>query len=802
MNWKKSIIFCVSFLTIFFGEIVVNVACGGEIDPYDYYISYFHNDVQGKDYDQFNFSEWEYLYRDEETVDEYDLNSAEWAKYLNVKKEDVRRVMYESDSATNVNLASLTKKSLKQLSPDLKDNTFIKALAKNKHALKYFAFAKSCEPLATANYDSWNPVVRDTAQMMDKAQQALKLITEVKKDVFLKLRYAYQAARLYHYAENYEACKAVYKQYIEPISSTDLAKGWAMAVYAGSVRYAGDPTEAAYLFSKVFNSNPERRVQAYKNFHYTSAAVADVLAFAQNDEEKAHVIAIKSFGNPNFDLTALRKVYSYIPDNLMNGTLLVREINKLERDFNKPGGFTSNYYDTDTRSNLKNNHLSQLELTKAFALKLADEKKYPEPELGIISAAYLNWLKKDDVAATALLQKLNPSTLKPRYQNQYQIINLLLNARKIKQGTFNANDLVSTLKWLDEKCKAKVTATENDYFASKRENKFLSTTRNFYQELLVPTYMKMGDTTRAALLMLKGDLDIDTVAGVKSFSVGMGWASLEFWRNYLSSSTLGKLEKRFNEKGAGKFDALLNNKLANLNKDDFYELYGTAYLREHQYQKALKCFEKLPANYEFLTPSDWYEDKELYADPFETTINDYPKKYTSAAKKYNKKSFAKEMVRLEKLLSTDKKNAAQHYFKMANGVYQTGYYGNAWSLISYDWSSYAVYEKAKYVFDQDFKLAATAKKWYLKARSLSNDAEFKAKCTFMLAKCEQKSKSSQTLNANNWYDLSYTERDNRIAHVNANNRYFTEMKQQYGQTAYYKKAAYECSYLSDFVVPR
>lgn len=409
MNWKKSLIFCASFFTVFFGEIVVNIACGGEIDPYDYYISYFHNDVQGKAYDQFNFSEWEYLYHDQESVDEYDLNSAEWANYLKVKKEEVHQVMYESDSATNVLLANLTKKNLKQLPQDLQKNAFVKALAKNKQALAYFAFAKSCEPLATVNYDPWNPVQRDTVQMTDKAQEALLQLAQVKKDSFLKLRYAYQALRMYHYAENYEACKATYKQYVEPLPSTDLAKGWAMAVYAGSVRYGGNPTEVAYLFSKVFNSNPERRVQAYKNFHYASAATDEVLTFAKNEEEKAYILAIKSFGNPEYDLNALEKVYASVPNNLMNGTLLVREINKLEKNLNMPSGLAKNYYyddDQQQKDNIRKANLQQLELTKTFALKLANEKKYPEPELGIISAAYLNWINNDDKAAADLLKRL------------------------------------------------------------------------------------------------------------------------------------------------------------------------------------------------------------------------------------------------------------------------------------------------------------------------------------------------------------------------------------------------------------
>lgn len=798
MNWKKSLIFCASFLTVFFGEIVVNIACGGEIDPYDYYISYFHNNVQGQDYDQFNFSEWEYLYHDQENVNEYDLNSAEWANYLKVKKQDVQQIMYESDSATNVLLANLTNKNLKQLPQTLQQNAFVKALAKNKQALTYFAFAKSCEPLATVSYDPWNPVQRDTVQMNNKAQEALLLLAQVKKDTFLKLRYAYQALRMYHYAENYEACKTVYKQYVETLPSTDLAKGWAMAVYAGSVRYSGNPIEAAYLFSKVFNSNPERKVQAYKNFHYTSTTTEQVLPLAKNDEERAHIWAIASFGNPEYDLHALEKVYASIPTSLMNGTLLVREVNKLEKNLNRPSGLAKNYYygdDQQQKDNIRKVNLQQLELTKAFALKLANEKKYPEPELGIMTAAYLNWLKNDDRAAAELLKQLNPSQLKPRYNNQYQIINLLINAKKIKRaGTFNVDELVPTLKWLDEKRK-EIQVPTDGYSVG---NRFVSTTRNFYQELLAPTYMKMGDTARAALLMLKGDLIPDSTKS-NGFSSRMSWTTLEFWQNYLSSATLEQLEKRWVKSGEGSFDALLNDDLRKLSQSDFYELFGTAYLRDHQYQRAVRCFEKLEATHKFKTPENWYQEVTMYANPFLTTIKDYPKQFTSKGETYNKKTFAKEMLRLEKLVLSDKKNAAQYYFKMANGVYQTGYFGNSWILISYGWSSYAVNEKPIYVYDNDYKLAQTAKKWYLKARSLSKDPEFRAQCTFMLAKCEQKRKANGVLSSSKWYDIDYSNRINQLYHSNRNNIYFAELKQQYANTAYFKKATNACSYLSDFI---
>ncbi|GAB1463584.1 hypothetical protein [Pedobacter sp.] len=803
MTWKKSIIFCVSFLTFYFGEIVVNIACGGEVDPYDYYISYFHNDVQGKDYEQFNYTDWQYLYYDEEKVSEYELNSAEWANYLKVNKADFHRIMYTSDSTTNAQFSSLSKENLNTFSEDVKSNSFVKGLLKSKNALAYFKFAKSCEPFAVADYDRWDAEGgRDSTKMIEKAQQAIAAIKTVKRDNFLKLRYAYQAVRMYHYAENYEACKSTYQQYVAPLSSADLAKGWAMAVYAGSVRYGGNPTEAAYLYSKVFANNTERRVQAYKNFHYTSAAVEEVLPFAQNDLERANIIAIAAFGKPELHLDQLKKVYGYAPSSLLNGTLLVREVNKLEQQLNANGGLTgdlySNWLSPQEADSVRKTYLQQLEETKAFALQLSAEKKYPEPQLGIITAAYLSWLKEDDKSAIELLKQLNPDQLEERYQNQYRIITLLINSRKLKQGNnFNEDELLPTLKWLDEKRMKSVkfvANNEDDYFALNRDNKFIATTRNFYQQLLAPSYLKMGDTARAALAMLKGDDVYEQRRDNRLYS-NMSHQTLSFWQKYLSANTMQKLEKRYSLASKDNFEGWLNSNFLNLSKDDFYELFGTAYLRNHQYEKAIACFKKLAKDYPFLSPIDWDGDT-LYADPFITTVNDYPKQYGTENKQYNKLTFAMEMLRLEKLTVSDKKNAALYYFKMANGVYQTGYYGNAWALISYSWSSYANYEKPSFFYDGDYKLAKKAKQWYLKARSLSKDTEFRAKCTFMLAKCEQKEKVNGVLSVNSWWD---NDAQNQLYRLNRSNPYFKELQRSYANTKYYRRAVEDCSYLSDFL---
>ncbi|TCC94293.1 hypothetical protein EZ428_05825 [Pedobacter frigiditerrae] len=817
LNWKKSLIFCVSFFAVFFGEVAVNIACGPEQDPYDYYVSYFHNNVQGNEYSPFAFNEMVYLYNENEVESEAEINSTEWAKYLNVKKEDVFKVMYAADSATSVKLSSF--QSITSLPDSLKQNSFLQSLTQKEGAKKYYLFAKSVEPLVTKDFDIWNPVAKDSLLMLKKADEANELAL-YEKDNFLKLRYAYQAERLYHYNGNYEKSKAVYEKLIEKNESISAVKGWALAIYAGAVRYAGKPDEAAYLFSKVFAGNPERRVQAYKNYYYTSSPLENALKFTKNNAEKASVWAINAFGNPTPDLESLHKIYEYAPSSLLNGALLVREINKLEQNLIKestlstnPADFYFNRYNDENKNvdSLQNASLKHLQSIKDFALKLAADKKYPQPELGTISAAYLSWMENNpDESLTYLASLTNPDKLPERLTNQVRIIQLLISATKINKGSeFKEIELVPVLKWLDEKRFAenieKPTANENyyDYDWANGENRFTLTTRNFYQQILAPAYAKMKDTAKAAMAMLKGDLKFKS-SKQAAFLNNMSASTIYFWQNSLSPKTmLAIADLKVNYKSDG-LDGMLSEGLNKLSSDDFYELLGTTYLRTHEYDKALTAFNKISVKYKYFAPSNWYSEKvdqKTYANPFIERIRDYPKRYGTKSPGITKKTFAQEMLRLQKLTVSDKANAALYYYKMANAIYQTGYYGNSWFLISYDWSSFSNFEKPTNSYDADYKLALTAENWYLKARTLTKDVNLKAKCTFMLAKCQQKKIINNSYGNINWYDDDYKESNRKFLALNYNNPYFKEMKLKYAATPYYKIAVGECSYFREFLRP-
>ncbi|MCZ4242774.1 hypothetical protein [Pedobacter punctiformis] len=808
---KLLLIFSVFFLT-FFGEIAINLACGGEIDPYDYYISYFHNNVEGDEYSPFAYNQMAYLNSEDDVESEPEINSREWAKYLDVKENDVFKVMYQADSATSVKLSKYNG-SISELPDSLQSNTFIQGLSKNKSALKYYVFAKSCEPLANVEFDLWNPQPRDSMAMKEKGEEALKLTT-VEKDDFLKLRYAYQTARMFHYAGAFDACKSAYNNFIKTNKTNSAVKGWGLALYAGSVRKTGNPEEAAFLFSRVFAGNPERRVQAYKNYFYTSTPVNNALKYAKTNNEKANIWAISSFGNSDPGQIGLEKVYQLEPKSLLNGALLVREVNKLEQRLisaNDIAKISYSYYFYDDREgsqykdSIKNENLKYLNQIRNFAVKLASEKKYPQPELGTLTAAYLSWMENKDFLAANYLAILNPDKLPQRLQNQYRIIDLLIKSKNIKKGnSFNENDLMGTLKWLDEKRfeENKEQPKGQGYYGWGNENKrFTLTARNFYQQILAPAYISMGDTAKAALAMVKGDLKYKTL-NQNSLFENMSYQSTSFWRQYLSPKSMQGIAVYKTKAKGNDLTGLLARALNQLKDDDFYELYGTTYLRTHQYEKALNMFNKVSAGYEYFSPENWYAEdanSKLYANPFIETIKDYPKQYVAIKANITKKEFAKEMLRLQKLIVSDKKNAALYYYKMANAVYQTGYYGNSWFLISYDWSTYDNYNKPKYGYDIDYKKAQTAKNWYLKARALSTDPNFKAKCTFMLAKCAQK---QIIMNANpmsfayyNTNDVKYKD----FIRANYNNPYFKELKLKYAKTPFYETAVGECSYLGDFI---
>ncbi len=211
-------------------------------------------------------------------------------------------------------------------------------------------------------------------------------------------------------------------------------------------------------------------------------------------------------------------------------------------------------------------------------------------------------------------------------------------------------------------------------------------------------------------------------------------------------------------------------------KGDYQQLLGIRYAQQDQLDSSLV----------YLKASDSF-DTELLGNPFTIHINDCHDCDHAASQKtkYTCTSFITKMIEMKNKAKSTKAEAAQNYFLVANGFYNMTYFGNARlfyvnSVSTYDF--YYDYDKRALVLENDCDIAL---KYYLLAKENSTDKEFKAKCTFMAAKCEQ----------NKWFMNKPKDYEGDFKA----GKYLKQLKTEYASTKYYAEALKECGYFSTYV---
>jgi len=809
---KKLIIFSVSVIACFFIGIAIDLACGPEADPYDYYPSFFHNTIQDdQSYRSFYFNGLLFLNDDNNPVDEADINSKEWAVHLGkgVLMKDVKLAMYDLPHKADSALLLKYLKAGGILPDSLRNNTFLRAMVSGRHnsALQYYRFAKSSEPLVNQFYnDRWNPKQPDPGLLIDKEKQALQKAV-IEKDSFIKLRYYYQAQRFMRYAGKAADANAIYDKYIAKSKSKSHVMGWALSLRAGGEK---DDAKSAFLFSKVFANYPERRIQAFYDFNRINEKPQKILKYAKTRDEKAFVYAIKGFHVPRVSISALEDVYKCQPESPLIKVLLVREINKIEESYlsaklNKtaaqnPYSYLQPYIGEDSTVKKQRAYIPKL---KTFCRKIT----VAQPALANLSLAYLSWIQGDNAGGFKALGAIDSVKLGMHLNDEKQMIKLLLLSQKIKLlDTVNEQELVPSLTWLNQKVKYEartIKSRYSDYYWPDYSQKHYSaSSRDFYALVLAPAYLKQKDTSMAALVMLKSKLTIiPTDTDYKKRALGFNLP--DFLQRKMHSYDVVKLIDLSKSVSKTAYLKLVTGDIDRAVSYDLYDLLGTTYLREHRYHTAINAFKNIPVKKQKIPPHDW--GTEIYSNPFLDRLHDYPKKYDAvAAKGYTKLKYARQMAKLQRLIRTDPKNAFRYYYMMATGFYSTSFYGNSWYYISYTSTSYDRDRRPTEYYDADFLTTNNAEKYFLKARALvgATNYEFKAKCTFMAAKCRQKRIWPDYDHSG---DYLYTTRKlarEKYAREIANNPYFTDLQKKYNGTAFYKRAVNECSDFRDFIAGR
>ncbi len=796
MIWKAFITVCISAGIVSFPQNIIG--CGPDADPYDYYTSFFHQNLpEANGYRPFYYTGLNFLYDESEPAEVSDLLAHEWAGYCGVPVTDAdAKIFVTKFKRTDLaNLYSNIEKSSSIIMPDsILRNSMTNYFTKTKdlEALGYLLYAKQLEPHVSGNSDAWEPAQRDSLKMAKLIRNGLQLYTAAKSP-FFKLRYAYQFVRLAHYSGRYVDAIKFYDDYISGNITKSLLQSLSLALKGGALFRTGKTKEAAYVFSKAFSASPAKRVSNYLGFKWSTNPETDrkeYLAHCKTNEEKASMLALFAMGSAGNELSAIKSIYQLNASSEELEVLAVREINKLEETYFTPmlkkekGGSTFYYYwgnqQSDSIATVAKKEIKEL---VAFLLEAGDNKQVKNRGLFETGAAYNAYMMKDYTNAKKHLAAAEKMNLTKKVKDQWTLTNILvtINEKATIDAAFEVQ-LLPSLVWLEERVKNESPAITGYYELSQWKKIY----RDLMSEILAKRYHQSGEYHKEVLCI--GAADIIENAETNRYTN----RGVDYMRNNLASKDVENLYALLTAKQRNKFENYLIKKNS-INATVVTEFAGTAYLREYDYAHAIEWFKKSPDKKSLL----------IHKNPFIDLLYDQEEQLTKELKfSTSKLAFAESMLALMKQAETDKINAAKYYYKLANGLYNMTYYGHSWELVQYyrgGTDGYYIPADAS-AFKKEYYGCYSAEAYFEKAMNASSDKNFKSRCLFMMAKCSQKQVSKPVYSDYN-YNWDHLDKAEKVYWPNfKRNKYFPQLVKEYSNTVFFKDAYNSCSYLRDFII--
>lgn len=693
-------------------------------------------------------------------------NLKEWFEYFEKSgtKNELNYLIYKS-SLSEIETAILAVENKQDhFDGNLNKNSIVKRLIKinSTEALNYLKYAKQCEPNAIGFRESaWDELMRDSIEMKQLVDIGFRLYSESVNN-FIKTRYAYQIIRLTHYLKDFNGTITLYDSLISPLNSQSIIKYWALSHKAGALWSIGEYAQSSYAFSKIFDECLSKRILAEQNFKINEASLLnETLELCQNNHEKAVIWFLYSYNNN--DMRGLKRIYELEPESAYLEVLLTRAIENLEEDMFI---YVKDYEPSWSNNFTRMDHNQFIEFVK----RVASNKNTKRPYFWEYCAGYLSLLKHDYKSmeihfanSRSLLTKDEGDLIE-----RMKIIEVFAKVDGIKDlNLISESKIVDELKWL-----LRLNKRHSD--EAFRWSMFK----------LADKYLAQKDTAKYLLCLgqkLSGANQNNTVSQI-DYKSNPRAVSLKKLLGFFQNARYFSRESEYYK--VSKYDEFLIDNFY-YNYKDLSEIDGTVYLANYDFESALSSFYYIKDELEMLP-----------ADPFQMNLKDCHDcdARSLTVKLYTKYSFAKRMLELEKEVKITPQNRAENYFLLANAYYNLTYFGNSWMIIDFYRSYYENY------YDPNYLDCSKAEEYYLKAMTVSNKKEFKAKCLFMAAKCEQnRFYIDKEIYKSRDYYYSYDYESNAKIKKENYRMYFKNLKDEYSKTEFYKQALKECKYFNYFV---
>ena len=463
-------------------------------------------------------------------------------------------------------------------------------------------------------------------------------------------------------------------------------------MYAGALYHSGKKEEAAFIFAQLCADNAVKRRSNYISFTFSTSGNEDetavskdnVLKHCKTNREKANVIAAFALNSTADDLLQLQSIYQLDPSSPMLELLTTREVNKLEEKYLHPSiqklkgkkimyswslfGWDVNNPNYDSLYAASEQEAKQM---MNFCHTVAGNAAVANKGLFQVAAAYIAYISKDVKLANTYLQAAKQLRLTEKVKDQWMLTNLLvqINEKGKLDAAFEA-DILPSVQWLEAK--------------AKKDEEWKKFYRNLFSEIIALQYEQQNEPHKAALAL--GCADKIMYVKYNDYEDYGYWSynSLSYLRTKLKGKEIETLHQLITSSSKTAWEKFMvdNNSYT---KNEVADVAGTAYLREQNWSNAERWLKQVSSSYYKKEPYKTY----LIANPFADLLYDTHASTKQDTVVYNKLQYVRKMnTLLKQTNSGTNEQKAKAFYQLANGLYQSSYWGNSWLLQEYYSVSY------------------------------------------------------------------------------------------------------------------
>lgn len=606
--------------------------------------------------------------------------------------------------------------------------------------LQYLLLAKKAEAFALNNNQAdWDWYEKKTkpafAGLADFNREAQK--GAASGDLFLRQRYWFQWLRSLFFNGKPAEVLELFKNYPAEFPKNEIYYR-CLSYTAGALRQQKNYSLANYYYSLVFANCDALKTAAHYSFHPQEEKDWNAtLALCTNNSEKATIWQMLGIFYAD-EQRAMHEIYQLDPKSDKIDLLLARSINKYEQKFSDHSDLSA---PIDT---------GKLAGAYGFVSNVATAGNTIHPWIWNMAAGYLNFLDNKYALAGKFYEKAQKS---------------------LPAGNTLANAQLRVLRLIN-------TIGQSNLADNKLETTIL------------PDLQWLGSAKPAAIADFR-------------YADALAWVKTSLARKYRKQKDLVKSE-------------------CFVSKTAFYTSRKNCEAMKAFLQKPARTpFEQLCADWSQVKAENIYEYQavqlaftdsiapamalmqqagkagsiELAGNPFNGRINDCHDCDHAAAQKikYSKLSFLQKLGEMEDKIKSNQE-VYTNALLLGNAFYNMSHYGNA----RYFFEGKIIGESisSPFYLDSSFRPMLIdmrqAVKYYSLALNSATTDEQKAKCQFLLAKCQR----------NQWYnDYVYSDAkkkydEGEMIDLRALTR-FSELK-KYSNTQYYREAIKECGYLARY----